>query len=1135
MVCHVDFVTYDARLASFTNPKRRAAGTNGRAGKVMRWPHASIRPEDMAASGMFFDPAATNPDHTICFHCGKGLDGWEAGDNPFNEHLKHSRSCGWAILVAAEYAIDGYDELDPLDPGLVAARKETFEGVWPHENSKGWKCKSKQLVDSGWVYTPTLESSDMATCLYCGLAVDGWEPNDKPIHEHESRSANCPFILALKRSKRQRGKASSASTSSSTISIQSNTSMAMSADADDSLMSTVSTTSKRPMRTKKTTTRTRNTRAKKEESVEPESMQIVDAPMTDSEVLPTSAGFLVPDIESGYTSEQAESSSKRGSARGRKRVSEAMEGAAMTEAEAPAPKKNTRKRADSTGSIMSQASSIFMPEPVKKSSRKKAVAASSAAVQRPRSRSSRGSSNASFMSAISNSQGPSYDDQIPDDDELDKQLEADLERFTDEDDIDVSADCDAERRSRLRANNSKNSSLVSERAQTSLPGTNNYAMFDPNPHVSEEVIREELEAMEIDAQTQIQAEAEATVNVEAEVSKPVPEAMTQNSIKVSTPAELELGPLTRYKTDSEPLTVKKVRKTAKATKAKAAKNVKPDEEPVTAKDETSRHSAQSASMAAQRFYEEEDELAGSVSRMSNSVSKGTSSTAGTTKKLKSKSSGRLMNSQGSNSATTVKTGGRMTDDDELEAPLPKKKSTGTKQTASSKLGASSATGSSKPGTSLTASLFTASGTVIKKKSASKASIVDIASANAVFMPPEPTLEAEEELEPVARLEKHGEHHYRNAEPASYKGGFSVQHEDDHEEETHVPFKDLDDEPMHLVQRQATPEISGNIFRRAPQPATPIVLRTSPKTIRHFFSSSPQSEEPTLVSPLVSIPASLAMKPQTNATTTSTTKAISPVPEVPMVVATPVKGIAGPGDSTTPVDTPVAAAAAAIASCPPAASPVIATPAVAAHVVATPVAVTPVTATASAATPAVMVQGMSVSTTAVAQHNASNVSEPSPTSTAAHAYAGAPVSPTTYAATAAAPSPTVAAAAAAAATATAPTPRKAPDSEAGSPVKQNMISNLQTDMPWPGMDVEALFDEFVDKDIEASASGTSAWAHLLEGGELTDAEKEMTVEEWIYHNAAMAEKKMRHECETMVSRFESEGNKAIRTLEGLVTD
>ena len=76
----------------------------------------------------------------------------------------------------AEYVVE-----DPKGKRMVEARKGTFAGRWPHEGKKGWKCKVKQLAEAGWKYTPTPESDDMATCAYCQLALDGWEPGDKPM------------------------------------------------------------------------------------------------------------------------------------------------------------------------------------------------------------------------------------------------------------------------------------------------------------------------------------------------------------------------------------------------------------------------------------------------------------------------------------------------------------------------------------------------------------------------------------------------------------------------------------------------------------------------------------------------------------------------------------------------------------------------------------------------------------------------------------------------------------------------------------------------------------------------------------------------------------------------------------------
>ena len=50
--------------------------------------------------------------------------------------------------------------------------------------------------------------------------------------------------------------------------------------------------------------------------------------------------------------------------------------------------------------------------------------------------------------------------------------------------------------------------------------------------------------------------------------------------------------------------------------------------------------------------------------------------------------------------------------------------------------------------------------------------------------------------------------------------------------------------------------------------------------------------------------------------------------------------------------------------------------------------------------------------------------------------------------------------------------------------------------------------------------------------LTSPEKQMTVEEWIMHNARLAEERLRNGCERMIGKFESEGMKALRAVQGI---
>ena len=93
----------------------------------------------------------------------------------------------------------------------------------------------------------------------------------------------------------------------------------------------------------------------------------------------------------------------------------------------------------------------------------------------------------------------------------------------------------------------------------------------------------------------------------------------------------------------------------------------------------------------------------------------------------------------------------------------------------------------------------------------------------------------------------------------------------------------------------------------------------------------------------------------------------------------------------------------------------------------------------------------------------------------------------------------------------------------SPSRRN-ISKLQTSMPWTAVDLEKLLlaSPNVDKENVTEALGE----------ELTSPEKKLTVEEWIYNNARKGEEKLRNECERLVGRFEGEGVRALKTLEGI---
>lgn len=97
----------------------------------------------------------------------------------------------------------------------------------------------------------------------------------------------------------------------------------------------------------------------------------------------------------------------------------------------------------------------------------------------------------------------------------------------------------------------------------------------------------------------------------------------------------------------------------------------------------------------------------------------------------------------------------------------------------------------------------------------------------------------------------------------------------------------------------------------------------------------------------------------------------------------------------------------------------------------------------------------------------------------------------------------------------------------SPSKRN-ISRLQSCLPWTSIDFEKIF-----------TTPSSDQENLLHGAvkepkqELSSPEKKLTVEEWIQWNAKRGEEQLREDCERLVGRFEGEGVRALKTLEGVI--
>ncbi|KAG9231478.1 hypothetical protein BJ875DRAFT_117587 [Amylocarpus encephaloides] len=452
------YFTFEERLASFQTAQpvagRRASKANAKTSRTKKWSHKTPQPEDLAKAGFFFYPKQDADDNTICFLCHANIDGWAKDDNPLVEHVNLSPDCAWAVLAMIEAEHEEKERFnsleDPTSERMIKAREATFAGRWPHDSKKGWKCKTKQMVAAGWKYTPTNESDDMATCSYCGLGLDGWDPTDKPREQHLKRAKDCLYFQLVKKNKSSK-RASVASRvsiqSSATFRSEAPSFLDATADEGDSVLTTAtSATMKKAAKAKKVPARGRATRAKKPEPVEV---------MSDAEPEPT-------EVETKVKAPPK-------ATKGRKRKSEEIEESIPTITDAgppPAKRRTTRTRGsvapDNDVPMADDGSSRLASHP---SGKKK----------RGSTRSTRKTYNASKV--------PLSRDYV-NDDELDAALEADLERPLSDDEVQPVT--------RILPPPKKSS-------KSELPPYTDHVMFGLGPAQNDEAALDaELDAMEID-------------------------------------------------------------------------------------------------------------------------------------------------------------------------------------------------------------------------------------------------------------------------------------------------------------------------------------------------------------------------------------------------------------------------------------------------------------------------------------------------------------------------------------------------------------------------------------------------------------------------------------------------------------
>lgn len=91
------------------------------------------------------------------------------------------------------------------------------------------------------------------------------------------------------------------------------------------------------------------------------------------------------------------------------------------------------------------------------------------------------------------------------------------------------------------------------------------------------------------------------------------------------------------------------------------------------------------------------------------------------------------------------------------------------------------------------------------------------------------------------------------------------------------------------------------------------------------------------------------------------------------------------------------------------------------------------------------------------------------------------------------------------------------------------AGLHSEAPWEEVDLDTIFAHMRSPDKE---NASQALGSAVVGGELSEEERKMTVEEWIRYNAVKAEERLKGECEALVGMFEREGMRAVVSLEGV---
>lgn len=189
------------RKATFTGGVRV-----GNAKLLKYWPHDKPSAEEMAEKGFYYTPTKTQGDQVTCFWCGKKEKNLENEASISNVHFSHNSKCPYGVIYnfLSQYRKDEdmasfwsrlveenelpISVLEPHSQISIRLRLATFKNLWKFDSRKKTKVTARGMAEAGFFFAPTEPGDDRVICMYCGCPLSDWDLGDDPRAEHENNS-----------------------------------------------------------------------------------------------------------------------------------------------------------------------------------------------------------------------------------------------------------------------------------------------------------------------------------------------------------------------------------------------------------------------------------------------------------------------------------------------------------------------------------------------------------------------------------------------------------------------------------------------------------------------------------------------------------------------------------------------------------------------------------------------------------------------------------------------------------------------------------------------------------------------------------------------------------------------------------